>query len=525
MFANLHRQWDAPRLPASSSALVNNRYRLGRKLGAGAFAKVYEARDLSSGDVVAVKLERASKPYPSLATEYAVYEKLARAHANIRGVPTMRFYGAHGSYNAIVLDCLGQSLATVVDKQKRRFSMKSVLMIGIQTLYILEGLHHHGFLHRDIKPDNMMPGRLDPKQIYLADYGLAGQYRDQWNRHIAPMTNVGTVGTVEFSSLNSMHGRELSRRDDLESLGYTMCFLFRGDLPWTGVRAHGMQALQRKVTEAKSGCSLRTLCRNMPHEMIGFFQYVQGLQFDECPNYGLLRHLFRHALAAAGHREDNIFEEWMSSFSVSDVTDDSPAHSYDEPRHFQRRSLPEDAPQPKPIAPPQQLTRKLTERAPGARHTERDVMLYRWRRERYMHRTRARAMERGATRPRGRDRSLEWDPRAGRIPHTRGERRRDMERGHRERERDAERERKYKARDTNREREKSRRHTERHHARKSYAAKAKAKAGDKMRRKTTTKSPRKHAERDPDYPHRRHTDAARGPSPRAQRDGRRFHRR
>jgi len=67
----------------------------------------------------------------------------------------------------------------------------------------------------------------------MIDYGLSKRYRDpKTGCHISFRDNKSLVGTPRFVSINSHLGITQSRRDDLESLGYMMVYLLKGELPW-----------------------------------------------------------------------------------------------------------------------------------------------------------------------------------------------------------------------------------------------------------------------------------------------------
>jgi len=101
-------------------------------------------------------------------------------------------------------------------------------------LSAVESLHARDYIHRDVKPSNFTV-RFDNAvpTIFLIDFGLARLFRNPATYlHIPYTTKHSVVGTLPFTSINGQRGRAQSRRDDLESLAYTIIFLARGHLPW-----------------------------------------------------------------------------------------------------------------------------------------------------------------------------------------------------------------------------------------------------------------------------------------------------
>ena len=86
------------------------------------------------------------------------------------GIPHIRWYGQERDYNVLVMDLLGPSLEDLFNFCSRRFTMKTVLMLADQMIGRIEYVHNKNFIHRDIKPDNLL---LDSKgHIKLSDFGL-----------------------------------------------------------------------------------------------------------------------------------------------------------------------------------------------------------------------------------------------------------------------------------------------------------------------------------------------------------------
>ena len=96
-----------------------------------------------------------------------------------------------------------------------------------QMVECVRGVHGAGYLHRDIKPMNIMVDKIQGDvRLYLIDYGLSQYYvRDQGR---VPYF----VGSYAFASLNAHLRNAQSKRDDLESLFYSMVYCELEYLPW-----------------------------------------------------------------------------------------------------------------------------------------------------------------------------------------------------------------------------------------------------------------------------------------------------
>merc|ERR1712224_785968 len=100
------------------------------------------------------------------------------------------------------------------------------------------------------------------KNLHLIDLGLATRWCNREGKHIRYDQKPDSFrGTVRYASVHAHLGRTASRRDDLESLGYTLLFLLKGRLPWQGYQGEKKGYL---VCKKKMGISPEMLCRHIP---------------------------------------------------------------------------------------------------------------------------------------------------------------------------------------------------------------------------------------------------------------------
>lgn len=273
---------------------------------------MYAARHVRTGAAVAVKLSRTRGADTALEMENAVYRAIGRmGEEESAGIARQYYFGRHGKYDVLVMERLGLSLESVVRRNGGGLCTKSVLMVGIQALRRLQIVHEAGFLHRDVKPDNLMTGLNDVERIYLVDFGLAKRVRRSGRRGPIGMRKREFVGTLRFASARAHWRAELDRSDDLMSLGYSLVYLFYGRLPWQSVgRGRGVSFEQRSemVGRVKREIAIEGLLGHMPREFYEYFEYMGQLQFGEKPDYTYLRNLFRMALQRKGMKDDRSFE-------------------------------------------------------------------------------------------------------------------------------------------------------------------------------------------------------------------------
>jgi serine/threonine protein kinase len=143
--------------------LINNKYKIIEKLGAGCFGEIYKGENIRTHEYVAIKVEPIANQMKLLKNESVVYQYLV----GTPGVPNVKWFGKDDINYYMVLNLLGDSLQTLLIN-KKSFSLNLVLQVGLQIIFILKSIHEKGLAHRDIKPDNFLLGNNESKkQIYI----------------------------------------------------------------------------------------------------------------------------------------------------------------------------------------------------------------------------------------------------------------------------------------------------------------------------------------------------------------------
>ncbi|OMJ85458.1 hypothetical protein SteCoe_13218 [Stentor coeruleus] len=249
-------------------------------LGRGGFGQVYIGREAKTLINYALKV---STEKDSLKKEYKILRKLSQLKSFMR----VYEYGILEDFDFMVMELLGKNLEY---KNNDSFlSLQSISAIGIEILNRIEAMHNANIIHRDVKPSQFLLSN-DKTNIYLVDYGMAGYYRVN-NAHKAFKTRCRFRGSVTFASINNHMGFKQSRRDDLESLCYSLLYLIKGDLPWKpDPNIQGFKKW-KIVLNQKVNVNHDKLFQNIPLEFENLLMYTRRLLYDQAPNYNYMRSL------------------------------------------------------------------------------------------------------------------------------------------------------------------------------------------------------------------------------------------
>lgn len=258
-----------------------------RVIGKGAYSTVYYGFNFNSFYEIAVK------EFSSLSNPIRVRNEI-KVLKKLEGMPHFPSIFKYDKKSGKIIESLmGPTLKKLFSWCGYNFPEKTVANIGIEVLKRLKELHSKGIIHRDLKPENLCWGNFssnensDKMSIILIDYGLSDFYLDKNGKHIDFKTNVKYVGTLEYSSINSIGFNQQSRKDDLESLMYILILFLKGDLFWS---KNGNIIKGNEFEYYKSIKELNTidkLCKGLPREFSFIFESVQNLKFDSEPDYDI----------------------------------------------------------------------------------------------------------------------------------------------------------------------------------------------------------------------------------------------
>ena len=257
--------------------IASNKYLLTEKIGSGSFGTIYKGCNVRTNEPVAVKVEPIVNETKLLKNETIIYKYLT----GLKGIPNVKWFGKDDANYYMVINLLGESLETLLEK-KKVFSLKLVLQLGIQVLELLSYIHDKGLVHRDIKPENFLLGLGEDKnQLYIIDFGFCRSYLKK-TEHIEMKKTSSLIGTPKFASIHAHNLDELSRRDDLESLGYMLIYLFLGELEWQDIRFLNYKNNTRNIIMLKHNVIHNT---KIPTILKNYLQIIFELEFNEKPDY------------------------------------------------------------------------------------------------------------------------------------------------------------------------------------------------------------------------------------------------
>lgn len=269
------------------SGSVVESFTIGPKIGAGAFGEIYAVRNAGDNKIFALKMEPVTNRKNILELEANVLKRLYPSPY----FPKYKAFGRTTAYSWLVMELLGPSLSTVIKRlPSGRLSMSTGLRVADGILCGLEAMHKKGFIHRDVKPSNILLRRSREFPIAIIDFGLSRIYIDKKSeRHLPARSHPGFRGTAVYASPNAHMHQDLSRRDDLISWFYLIIDVMAGPLPWKKLENRA------EILHMKRRISITSLSDQIAHQLSQIWDHIQSLGFTDSPNYAYIHDLLREA--------------------------------------------------------------------------------------------------------------------------------------------------------------------------------------------------------------------------------------
>jgi eukaryotic-like serine/threonine-protein kinase len=206
--------------------LLDGRYRVDARIAVGGMATVYRAVDTRLDRVLALKVM-----HPELATDAAFVERFIReaksvarlAHPNVVGLFDQ---GAQGVYVYLAMEYVAGCTLRDVLRERGALQPRAALDILEPVLAALGAAHRAGFVHRDMKPENVLIG--DDGRVKVADFGLV--------RAVGTATDTtgSLLGTVSYLAPEQIEQGTADTRSDVYACGVVLYEMLTGGKPHTG---------------------------------------------------------------------------------------------------------------------------------------------------------------------------------------------------------------------------------------------------------------------------------------------------
>src|SRR5437899_709105 len=208
----------------STGTLVDSRYKVLSRLGAGGMGDVVLAEDQQLGRKVALKLlhQRFAED-PGFVERFRREAQAAAGlqHPNVVGVYDRGAYD--GTYYIAMEYLPGRSLKQLI-RQEAPLDPVRAIDITIQILKASRFAHRRGVIHRDLKPHNVIIDDSDNAKV--TDFGIA-------RAGASDMTETGSImGTAQYLSPEQAQGHAVSAGSDLYSVGIVLYELLTGRVPF-----------------------------------------------------------------------------------------------------------------------------------------------------------------------------------------------------------------------------------------------------------------------------------------------------
>lgn len=238
--------------------IVQNKYELIEKIRSGGFSNIYKAIHIYKKRLVAIKFDHDEISKKLIQNEISIYldiiKKPGSNFINIKSV------GIINSRRFLVMEYIPQTIESYVDRSSYTLNPMEIFR---DIVAIIKRLHTYKYVHRDLKPDNIL---VKNNRLILIDLGMATKISKRRLKNF--------IGNTLFSSCNThLNDYEYTYEDDIRSCYYITFYLFSNKkLPWMNIH----KPTQKDLFILKKNC-----------KFLDFYQDFERLRDVICLYYKL----------------------------------------------------------------------------------------------------------------------------------------------------------------------------------------------------------------------------------------------
>ena len=206
-------------------------YEIDSVVATSGMATVFRARDLNTGQQVAIKV-----PHPEIESDPALYDRFLREEEigkRIDHPGVMKVLpNPDRSQVYMVMEWIDGRLLRQILNEEKKLPVERAVRLTIRICEALEHIHANGVVHRDLKPENIMADAED--NVRLIDFGIAG---NAGSRRLTFANFSRNMGTPDYISPEQVRGKRGDARSDVYAMGVMLYEMLTGKVPFSGPNA------------------------------------------------------------------------------------------------------------------------------------------------------------------------------------------------------------------------------------------------------------------------------------------------
>lgn len=179
------------------------------------------------------------------------------------------------------------------------FDYYTIINIGIDLITNIKILHDLGYIHRDLKPDNLVHGNLSyenykrKNEIGIIDFSNSKIMLGADGKIKSSKKKTQCMGNKRFSSTKALYDLDIGKIDDIKSIFYILIYFYNGTLPWAIKKSNGAHLSKIEIIEIRNKIKIKELCAKFPIDFINLTEKVFNMDENREPDYSFILNEFQ----------------------------------------------------------------------------------------------------------------------------------------------------------------------------------------------------------------------------------------